>query len=137
MDREVTRIEREDVGLHGVGQNKWAGNQKPSVQLMSLYPFAHCRKKTLSFKADRTDPYINDMARFVFRAGWLIYLEDVKVKVEFDQRYPTDLPSSWNLGPLEEYEITIHGSPDQMKKAEKIIEAEIVKSLVPYMKFRE
>jgi len=137
VNREVTRIEREDVGLHGVGHNKWTGNQKPSVQLMSLYPFAHCGKKKLTFKADRKDPYINDMARFVFRAGWLMYLADVKVKVEFDQRYPTDLPSSYQLGPLEEYEITIHGSPDQIEKAEKLIEAEIVKSLVPYMKFRE
>jgi hypothetical protein len=137
VDREVVRIEDDNVGLSSVGQNKWTGNQKPSVQLMSLYPFAHYGKKTMTFNADPQDPYIQDMARFVFRAGWNTYMADCTVKVEFDQRYSNDLPSSWDLGPLEEYEITIHGSPDQIEKAEKFIEAEIVNSLVPYMELRE
>jgi hypothetical protein len=137
VTRELARIESDNGGLGSVGQNKWTGACKPTIQMMSLYPFAHCGKKTMTFNADRTDPYIKDMARSIYCAAWDTSTADVSVEVEFDQRYPTDRATCWELGSLDEYEITIHGSPDQIERAEELIEAGIVNILVPYMEIRE
>jgi hypothetical protein len=135
--RELARIESDNSGLGSIGLSKWSGACKPTIQVMNLYQFARCGKKTMTFNADRTDPYIKGMARSIYCAAWDISTADFSVEVEFDQRHPTDRASCWELGSLEECEITIHGSPDQIERAEKLIEAGIVKIPMPSMEIRD
>jgi hypothetical protein len=126
--RELARIESDNSGLGSIGLSKWSGACKPTIQVMNLYQFARYGKKTMTFNADRTDPYIKGMARSIYCAAWDISTADFSVEVEFDQRHPTDRASC---------EITIHGSPDQIERAEILIEAGIVKILMPSMEIRD
>jgi hypothetical protein len=82
--RELARIESDNSDLGSIGLNKWFGACKPTIQVMNLYQFAHCGKKTMTFNADRTDPYIKDMARSIYCAAWDMSTADFSVEVEFD-----------------------------------------------------